>query len=181
MEYIGDRISIKRSENELSIVVVSFRNKFKNTLLFAWFFLWTVCGIVVLTQYFTAVDENAKAVVLVWLGFWAYFEYKVFKAFMWRKFGVEKIKIRGNKFFYKRDVSGKGKVHVYDFDFIKDIRSVAVSDKSFVDTINNSYWSLSGEKIAFDYNGKEIKFAIQLNEPEVKDLLKIIQKEIKKS
>ena len=35
--------------------------------------------------------------LLVWLCFWAYFEFKSFKVFMWRRFGVEKIKIRDEK------------------------------------------------------------------------------------
>lgn len=110
MEYIGKRISIKKKENhEWSIVILSSIDKTKNRLLFAWLFAWTVSGIIVLTQYFVIIDQQTKIALIVWLGFWAYFEYKIFKAFMWRKFGVEKIKLQDGKLYYKRDVSGKGK------------------------------------------------------------------------
>ncbi|MCE3279178.1 MAG: hypothetical protein K0S44_1369 [Bacteroidetes bacterium] len=179
MEYIGKRISIKRSDKETSIVIVSQSEKTKNILLFAWFFIWTVSGIVVLTQYFLIPDPNTKVMLIVWLGFWAYFEFRIFKAFMWRKFGVEKIKLKENKFFYKRDVAGKGKIKVYECDFIKDIRIVDLKENSFADNMNKSYWMVGGEKLAFDYYGKEIKFAMQIEESEAKALLKVIRSEIK--
>jgi hypothetical protein len=179
MEYIGKRISIKRSDKETSIVIVSQSDKTKNILLFAWFFIWTVSGIVVFTQYFLTPDPNTKVMLIVWLGFWAYFEFRIFKAFMWRKYGVEKVKLKENKFFYKRDVAGKGKIKVYEFDFIKDIRIVELKENSFADNMNNSYWMVGGEKLAFDYYGKEIKFAMQIEESEAKALMKVIKAEIK--
>lgn len=179
MEYIGKRISIKRKEEETSIVILSSENKAKNILLFIWFFLWTLSGIIIFTQYFIITDQNTKAAIIVWMGFWVYFEYKIFKAFMWRKFGVEKIKLREQKFFYKRDVAGKGKINVYEFDFIKDFRIIKVKESSFFENLNNSYWVIAGEKLAFDYYGKEIPFGIQLYEEDAKNLFKMIRAEIK--
>jgi hypothetical protein len=179
MEYIGKRVSIKRSDNETSIVIVSQSDKMKNILLFTWFFIWTVSGIVVFAQYFVIPDPDTKVMLIVWLGFWAYFEFRIFKAFMWRKFGVEKIKLKENKFFYKRDVAGKGKIKVYEFDFIKDLRIVEQKTNSFADNMNNSYWMVAGEKLAFDYYGKEIKFAMQIEEEEAKQLLKKLRAVIK--
>jgi hypothetical protein len=179
MEYIGKRISIKRSDNETSIVIVAQSEKVKNILLFAWLFIWTVSGIVVFAQYFIIPDPDTKVMLIVWLGFWAYFEFRIFKAFMWRKYGVEKIKLRENKLFYKRDIAGKGKVKVYEFDFIKDLRMVEFKENSFADNMNNSYWMVGGEKIAFDYYGREIKFALQIDENESKALLRLLKGIIK--
>jgi hypothetical protein len=179
MEYIGKRISIKKNDKDLSIVIIALKNKTKNILLFSWFFIWTVCGIIVLSQFFMIPDQNAKAMLIVWLAFWAYFEYRIFKAFMWRKFGVEKIKLRENKFSYKRDVAGKGKVKVYEFDFIKDLRIVEQKENSFETTMSNSYWTVGGEKLVFDYYGKEIKFGLQLDEQETKALFKVIKDGVK--
>lgn len=175
MEYIGERISIKRVENETSIVILSTVDKLKKKLLFVWFALWTVCGIIVFTQYFVMKDEQAKVAILVWLGFWAYFEYKTFKAVMWRSFGLEKIKIRDRKLFYRKAVSGRGKIKIYEFDFIKDFKVIESKENSFFENLNNSYWVIAGEKLAFDYYGKEIKFGFQLNESDAKALHKLIK------
>ena len=179
MEYIGKRISIKRKEEEVSIVILSTVDKFKRILLFCWFFLWTLCGVIVLTQFFLIPDEKTKVALMVWMGFWAYFEYKIFNAYLWRKFGVEKIKLREHKLFYKRDVAGRGKIKVFEFDFIKDLRMIERKDNSFFDNLNHSYWVVAGECIAFDYYGKEIKLALQIDEQEAADLYKVLRREIR--
>lgn len=179
MEYIGKRISIKKSETETSIVIVSQSDKKKNVLLFSWLLIWSISGIAVLSQYFVIPDQNTKVMLMVWLAFWVYFEYRIFQAFMWRKYGVEKIKLRENKFFYKRDAAGKGKVKGYEFDFIKDLRLTEAKENSFADSMNNSYWMIGGEKLAFDYYGKEIKFAMQIEQAEAVALLKFIKSSIK--
>ena len=178
MEYIGKRISIKRDEKGVSIVILSTVDKVKKILLFIWFFLWTLSGVIVFSQYFITHDQQTRVAFIVWLGFWAYFEYQIFKAVMWRIFGVEKIKLREWKLFYKKDVSGKCKIKNYEFDFIKDLRVVEQKD-NFFENLNNSYWVIAGEKLAFDYYGKEIKFGIQLDEADAKALFKVIKNRIR--
>jgi len=179
MEYIGKRISVKRKEKEISIVILTEVNKIKRTLLFCWFFLWSASGVIVFTQSFMIPDENTKVAVIVWLGFWAYFEYKIFTAYMWRRFGLEKIKLRDNKLFYKRDVAGKGKIKVFEYDFIKDFRIIDKKERSFIDNLNDSYWVVAGERIAFDYYGKEIKLGLQVDDVETAGLYKLLKQEIK--
>lgn len=175
MEYIGKRISIKRIGDETSIVILSTVDILKKKLLFVWFALWTICGIIVFTQYFVMDDEQTKVAIIVWMGFWAYFEYKTFKAVMWRSFGMEKIKIRDRKLFYKKAVRGRGKIKVYEFDFIKDFKVMESKENSFFENLNNSYWVIAGEKLTFDYYGKEIKFGFQLNDEDAKALFKFIK------
>jgi hypothetical protein len=178
MEYIGKRISIKRKDNgETSIVILSTSDKTKKLLLFIWFVLWTLSGVIVFTQYFMLKDQQTRAAIIVWLGFWAYFEYKSYKAMMWRYSGMEKIKLRERKLFYKRDVGGRGKIKVYEFDYIKDLRVIEPKE-GFFESVNNSYWVIAGEKLAFDYYGKEIRLGIQLEEADAKALHKLIRNKI---
>jgi hypothetical protein len=178
MEYIGKRISIKRDEKGVSIVILSTSDKVKKVLLFSWFFLWTLSGVIVMSQYFLITDQQERIAVIVWMGFWGYFEYKTFKAVMWRSFGVEKIKLRDGKLLYKKDVSGKGKIKTYEFDFMKDFRIIEQKE-GFFEGLNNSYWVIAGEKLAFDYYGKEIKIGIQLDEADTKALYKVIKTKLK--
>ena len=178
MEYIGQRISIKRDEDKVSIVILSTKEKRKSLLLSLWLFLWSVSGIIVFVEFFTLADQNTKTAIIVWLGFWAYFEYKIYKSYQWRRAGVEKIKLRNNTFIYKRDVAGKGKTFEYEYDFIKDLRMFEAKENSFMDSLNNSYWMIAGEKLAFDYNGRIIRFGIQLEDKEAKALLSVINQSI---
>ena len=179
MEYIGKRISIQRKEAEASIVILSTADKTKNGWLTIWFILWTISGMIVFSQYFVMKEENEKVMLLVWLFFWAYFEYKIFKVFMWRKFGVEKIKIRNGKLQYKRDRAGKGKIREYQLNLIKDLRLIELKENSFADNLNQSYWVIAGERLVFDYEGKEIKLGLQLEEKDAELLLKEIRKKIR--
>lgn len=180
MEFIGDRISIKRTPEEISIVILPFTKKSKTLLLVLWFALWTISGFVVLYFYNSIKEENTKAAVIVWFGFWAYFEYIAVKALLWRTKGVEKIKLKNNKLFYKRQFVKRNKIKIFEFDFIKNLKCLTEKENSFIENINASYWSVSGEKIAFDYYGKEIKFGIQLSMNDSQKLFQFIQKEIKR-
>lgn len=180
MEYIGKRISIQQKENELSIVILALQDKLKNNLLFLWFFLWSLSGVIIISQYFLLTDPDTKTVLIVWMGFWAYFEYKIFKAYRWRKFGKEIIKIRDGNFSYKRDISGKGKIKTYPIDHIKNLRFLEPQENSFFENLNDSYWVIANEKLAFDHNGAEIKWGIQLDESDAKALLKRIKNKVSK-
>lgn len=180
MDYIGKRISIKRSVEGLSIVILSLADKTKNRLLLTWLILWSVGGLIVLSQYFLLTDPNTKIAIIVWLCFWLYFEWKILNAYLWRRAGKEIIKIRENKLQYKRDISGKGKVKTYATDYIKDLRITEPKENSFFESLNNSYWVIAGEKLAFDYYGTEIKLGIQLDDKEAKELLKVIKNVINK-
>lgn len=178
MEFIGKRISVKQKEKELSIVILSFKDKVKNIFLLGWCILWTIAGLAVLSQYFFETDPNNKTVIIVWMGFWAYFEFKVIKAYRWRTYGKEIIKIRKDLLLYKRDVSGKGKINEYQTDFIKNLRTIKKGENSFIETLNNSYWMTGSETLEFDYNGREIKFAFQLEEKDSEALLQLLKKKI---
>lgn len=179
MDYIGKRISIKKKEDEISIVILSTADKFKKNLLFIAFFLWSLSGMIVFLQYFYITDQQTRVALIVWLGFWAYFEYRIFKAYMWRSSGIEKLKLRNGKFYYKREVAKRGKIKVFEYDFMKDLRLIEPKENSFFESLDNSYWVVAGEKLAFDYYGKEIKFGLQLDETDAKTLFKFLQKEIK--
>jgi len=177
MEFIGKRISIVRSADELSVVVLSEVENKKSTLLLLWLIAWTLGGIVVFWEYLQLTDESKKTGFIIWLAFWFYFEYTISKAFLWRRNGREKIKMRSGKLSIKREVNKRGKANLYELDFIKDLRVVEENSK-LMRSLNNSYWAVAGETIAFDYYGKVISFGLQLNENDAKDLYKLIKHNI---
>ena len=175
MEYIGNRISVIKNEKELSVVVLSYKDSTKQWLLTCWLLGWTACGMIFLSQFFGMQNENTKIGILVMLAFWAYFEFMGIKAFMWRKFGKEKIKIKEGKLFVKRDIRGHGKKESFGIEFIKDIRLCEQNEKNFWWFMSRSYWTLAGETIAFDYYGREKRMAMELDLKEAKELLKLIK------
>lgn len=178
MEYIGKRISILKSPEEVSVVILSEAENKKSTLLLLWLIAWTLCGGIVFWEYFKLTDGDTKLWVVVWLAFWFYFEYTITKAFLWRRSGKEKIKIKPGHITVKREVNRKGKLKSYELDAVSDFRIVEEAN-SLLRALNNSYWAVAGETLAFNYYGKTIPFGLQLNEAESKELYRLIKHYIK--
>src|SRR4051812_25577826 len=108
IESISNRASVKKTGEDVSIVVVSSPDKSKAKNIGIILALWLAGGVVIGWNYFRLTDEKAKLMIVVWLAFWFYFSYIIIKAFRWQFFGRELIQVRNGKLFYKRDVGGRG-------------------------------------------------------------------------
>jgi len=179
MEVIGDRISILSKENLLSIVILPTTNKKKVGLLFLWLLAWTVCGLIVFINYFKLQNRDAKIFVIIYLSFWLYFEFKISRAFMWKKFGKEKIWIQNGVLHYQREINKTGKIQEFDPSLINDLKLIEVHEGDFSDFINKSFWIKGGERIEFGYQGKVIRFGMQLSDGEARTILSKIRQAIK--
>ena len=177
MDLISERISTVTKDDCTNIVILSERTKSKTNLLMLWFVLWTLGGLSVFIYFLTVEDRNTKLTLLVWISFWAYFEFRIYKALVWRIKGMEQIRLQKNKLLYKRIFNSKKKYDTYLLDYIKDVRLIATKEAAFAATMSSSYWTVSGEKIAFDYYGKEIKLGLELEEGDAKKLVKLLNKE----
>lgn len=171
MKVIGDRVSILKKDNLLSIVILPHKDQRKLLLLFFWLMAWTVCGIIVFVNYFQIPDKNAKLFIVVYLSFWAYYEYKVIRAFMWRKSGKEKLWITDGVVHYQQEVNKRGKIQKFDYSLIQDLMLIEQKELSFSEVINNSFWIKGGERIAFSCQHKTIRFGMQLTEKEAKAII----------
>lgn len=172
IETIGKRISVLKDEEVSSFVVLPTDTNWKLYLLTAWLFLWTVSGCVVLVNYFSVTNTNIKLVVIMWLGFWAYFEFKICKAFLFRKFGKEKIWIKGDKLFYWRDIAGRGKKLEFEKELVKDLAIIEKKKTDFFAFMNESFWIIGGESISFSYASKTYRMGVQLPQEDAKELLR---------
>ena len=94
------RIKITQKGNETIIEILPLRDAFKTRLLFSWLLVWTLCGILVFSQFFSNLSREEKLLMAVWMAFWAYFEYKISKVYVWRKNGSEKISITAESLTY---------------------------------------------------------------------------------
>jgi hypothetical protein len=170
MKVLGDRISILKKEGLLSIVILANADKKKLGLLFLWLFAWTVCGLIVFLNYFTIKEQQAKLFIIVYLSFWLYFEYKIVRAFIWRKYGKEKLWIQAGKLHYQKETNGKGKTAIYDLYLISDLKVIDITNTSWADSINQSFWVKGGERLSFQYQGKTIILAMQVSDNEARNL-----------
>jgi len=176
MKVLGDRISILKKDNLLSIVILPTTDKKKLVIMFLWLFAYTVCGVIVLVSYFKMVDKDTKLFMLVFLSFWGYFEFKVARAFIWKKNGKEKLWIQNGIIHYQRELNKKGKIKEYNIELIDDFKIIEVSTANFSDNINQSFWIKGGERLEFISQGKAIRFGMQISDEEAKSIFNEIDK-----
>ncbi|MCA0429919.1 MAG: hypothetical protein LCH32_05400 [Bacteroidetes bacterium] len=164
MKVLSERISVLKKENLLSIVILANSSKSKLGMMFLWLFAWTVCGLVVLFNYFSNTNQDVKLVIIVYLSFWLYFEYKIIKAFIWKKFGAEKIWLQDGQLNYQREINKKGKIYSFDSHLIDEIKVIEIKNTSWADNINQSFWIKGGERISFQHQGKTVFMAMQIED-----------------
>jgi hypothetical protein len=172
MKVIGDRISVLKKEDLLSIVILPLTENSKLRVMLTWLGAWTICGIIVMFNFPSMKDQNSKLFVIVYLSFWAYYEYKITKAFLWRTYGKEKLWIKGGKLFYQKEIKGKGKVKEYDLELVSDLKVVEINEGNFFDFINKSFWVTGGERLELACQGKVMRFGMQLSDKEASSLFK---------
>lgn len=177
LKVIGKRISVLKKDNTFSLVILPTGDKKKTMLLFLWLLAWSVSGVIIIGNYFTLTNEKAKMMIIVWLGFWAYFEYKIVKVFMWKRFGQEKLWIKNGILHYQQSVNGKGKIQEFDINLVSDWRIIPLDNASFVDQFNQTFWVKGGERLEFTCQGRVIKFGFQI----LDDDANLVFKEIKKN
>ena len=179
LQVIGKRSSVSIKDKTFSLVILPTDDKKKTMLLFAWLLAWSVSGIIIMANYFTLTNEKAKMMILVWLAFWAYFEYKIIKVFTWKRFGKEMLWIKNGTLHYQQNTNGKGKIEKYDLNLVSDWKLIEVEAANFSDNFNQTFWVKGGERIEFTCQGKAVKLGMQLSNEDAKVILKLIEKTVK--
>ncbi len=180
VQVIGQRSSVLIKDQVFSLVILPTDDKKKTNLLFLWLMAWSVSGIIILVNYFKLTQENAKLMIIVWLAFWAYFEFKIIRVYMWKRFGKEKLWIKNGTLLYQQDINGRGKVKEYDLNLISDFSLVELVNGSIADTFSQTFWVKGGERIEFTCQAKIIKFGMQLTDEEATKIIIALNKFLKK-
>lgn len=174
MKVIGERISILKKEHVVSVVILPTTDKNKLRLLMLWLIAWTVCGIIVFANYFKITDYNSKLFIIIYLSFWFYFEFNIMRAFIWKKFGKEKLWIQDGVLRYQREVNKKGKIQEYNLDLISKLQLVELKPTRFSDIVNQSFWVKGGERLEFSSQARMVRLGMQITDEEARSIIKEI-------
>jgi hypothetical protein len=179
MKLISDKVSYNAEKGDLTIVVLGRVERWKETLLLAWILAWTFCGIAFLYALLNESSKEMKLALFTLIMFWTYFEVKIGRTFLFRKYGSEFIRVSEDKLSIKQGIKGYGKADEYFIENISGFGIIKRSEKSFFGFIENSFWFLGYETIGFEYKNKMVKFGMQLNQQEVTKVSSLIQAKIK--
>lgn len=193
VNWIGDRISVQDSDQITTIVINPMRVWWKEILLTLWVAGFTFVGLVMIymlmtdfagLQYDVApTDEairNQVIYAVVFLSFWAYFEYKTLKALLWYRFGKELVRIDGDGFTLKKSILTYGKANRYFFENMKEFQQRIEEPTSFSNFFENAYWAMGSDAIVFNHQKKVISFGRRVDSKSARLLVRLIDDRIKK-
>ena len=125
-------------------------------------------------------NQSQRMILLVVIAFWAYYEFKVGRAYFFRKYGMEKLWIKNGTLYYRKEFGKRGKTRQFDVNYIKSVKQVDFNEHDFFQNMSRSFWTLSGEGVEFAYHSKIMRFGIQLNDFESKTVAKELEYALKK-
>lgn len=174
MKNIGKNILYKEDKNELYVEIKPVYDKQKYNLALIWFISWSCCGLAVIAQFFFDMDRNQKLFLVIFLVFWAYFEYQVMQALRWRKSGREVIKITDEKMHYVKEISGRGTERIYETKTLSPLVYLADANEGFFNVLNQSSWMPGNEVLEYKAGDRMRRLGIQLNKNDAELLAKKI-------
>lgn len=179
---ISDRVSYKDHDGYTTMVISTKIDRWKESLMLFWLLAWTGCGALFIYELVAKTHEREATLALViMLAFWVYFEVRIGRAFLWRKHGVEFLKIDDNQLFYKRSIKGYGKAKSYFCSNITNIENIDRNNLHPLSFLEGSSWFIGGETIQFSHKDKTVRFGMQLSEKESSKLLEAFKKKIKQN
>ena len=176
-----ERININKGDNKLEIEIKALKNETKQKILLVWIILFSGCGLAIFSQLFFDYDKFIKLFFAIYLVFWMFFEFKVIYAYRWRNAGIEKIVINTTEIILIKEIGNRGITQILNMNEISNLRFFEIDESSFLKSINSSYWNINKYSLAFDYQGKPIPFAIDMDKNEAKKLLREIEQFLKKN
>ncbi len=193
-KWIGDRVSVEDVSGVTTIVINPLRVWWKEILLTLWVAGFTFVGLVMiymLSTSFVGLNYNGQPTQddvdnqviygIVFLGFWAYFEYKTLKALLWYRFGKELVRIDKDGFSLKKSILSYGKANRYFFENMKEFHQRKEEPTSFGNFFENAYWALGMDALVFTHHGKTKSFGRRLDQKSGRLLLRLIDDRVKKN
>ena len=180
MKKIGDRISYEKHDNFFTIIISTQIDKWKENLMLVWLVAWTFCGSIFIYYFLKGdVSGNEKLTLFVMIIFWVYFEFRITRAYLWRRYGLEFIRIDEDRMTIKRSIIGYGKAYPVLTSKIEKITPADLKEKSFAKVFNDSFWLIGKGTIQIQTLDDNIYIGSQLDVNESlklsKELMKIVK------
>jgi len=176
----SDRIQLNESSEQLELIVSGQISGNQFNLLSIWLFLWTAAGVFVLTQVLASMPKEERIFMVIWLGFWAYFEFKIGNAWIWRKYGREVLIVRKDKTELRFEVPIRSRSSVFETSDIGPFTNLEEQKGLFVKNYYSSFWVKGGETIGFNYKGRLYSFGRQLPPSDAKALIQKLKSRIER-
>lgn len=174
-KFIGKRISVIQSKQELRIEITQQIERWQEALLIGWIAAWTFCGCVFLYYSFAPAERVQQIYFMILSAVWLFFFVRITKVYIWRKIGKEVITISSGKLSIRNAFGKMGKTQDFLFHNIFKLGLVKKDPTNFFAFLDNSFWIIGGDKVGFNYNGAKIMLGKQLSVKDSELLVRVIE------
>lgn len=181
LRHIGERVTHKQHDNCYTIVISPTIEKWQLNSLLVWVIAWTFCGLAI--AYYVMFELTSLKQMFVFsviLVFWLYFEIRVVKAYLWRKYGLEIIRIDNEFLSIKDSIFKHGKPKNFELSKIEPdhIEDIYINPTSYGKVMNDSFWQVGQGTLVLKYDEKDHYFGTQLENKDSAKLARLIRKVI---
>lgn len=178
-KFIGKRISVRRTREELIIEIGQQVERWQEAMLFGWIMAWTFCGAVFIGYAIVSADFSQRMFFIICSVAWLYFFIRISKVLIWRKRGKEIITLSKGVLQLKNAFGIKGKSETFHFDNIFKLGLLNKSSTSFFSFLDDSFWIIGGDRVGFSYSGTNIRLGKQLSLKDAELLVRVIESGIR--
>ncbi len=178
LRHIGERITHKQHDDCYTIVISPTIERWQLNSLLVWVIAWTFCGFAfAYYALFEVTSMKYLMILVVLLVFWLYFEMRVVRAYLWRKYGLEVIRIDKQYLSIKDSIFKHGKPKNFELDKLSsdDIEDIYINPKSYGKVMNDSFWQVGQGTIALTFEDKQYFFGTQLENRDSAKLARLIK------
>ena len=172
---MSERISVIKEKDKLIITIKAFCDQQKQKMLLWWIVLFTICGIVILSQFFGNYDSGTKVFFAVYVAFWIFFEFKVVYAYRWRKYGEEQLILENGELLLIKNIGKRGVTQRIEFEEIQKVDFYSDTNNGFIKSMNDSYWNINKYNLIIKLENSVVPFAIDITNKEAKKISHEIQ------
>jgi len=181
-EYLDEGLSIEETDSHLSIIIDGRLSRPKESLLLAWLVLWMALGGYVMYELATGtLERDLRLALVVYLVLWAYFLFKIGRAFLWSRAGQERIILTEEQLSIKKSIYGYGKSAAYAVENVADVKVSELSKQSFQYQIESSFWVIGGERIDFAHVDRRYRFGRKIDDAHARKIVQKMRKRLKEA
>ena len=178
--FIGERITIEKSKEQMVVTIRQQIARWQEALLIAWIVAWTFCGAFFIYYFVMAGDNIGQRIFFgCFMAAWFYFEWRITKAFMWRKKGKEILTFKAGKLFIKNAIGNTGKTEEFACYNIFKLGLIPKDTTSFLSFLDDSFWVIGGDRVGFSYSGTKIQLGKHLELKEAERLIRVFESAMK--
>lgn len=181
MKFIGDRVSVKDSKDQFSVVITGVGERWEKALLTIWSVIWLCVGLYFMKEFTNSIDRNFKLFILVFLCFWGFYFYKALQILFWRIAGYHSIRIIEDKLVFRAFNGLKAKEKTFFVHNIEKLEVLNVKDRSLNRAYYGGFWVKGLKMLSFVHKGKKTDFAPQISTLEARALSQLLSKKIVKA